>query len=197
MEPNAVRQAKLWLRKTEVANEGLKVAEGIEEIEPLWLDFLVAAGTIYLKLKAGAGKSGASSGWYGRKAKIRREDPLLRYIHQARNSDQHGIEEATNPDATEQRMPLMGGHIAFQGPRLPEGLLIDGQSLDPRNFQPHSIVLVKTVYDRAHGDCCDPPTSHLGSSLPTYLTPADVSAYAVPYLRSLVSEAESLIQQPR
>ena len=92
MDPNAVEQAQVRLRKAEKALEALKEADGYEAAEDAWTDFLLAASTIYTKLEQGSKSNNRSSGWFSRKKKERKDDPLLKYLHRARNSDEHGIE---------------------------------------------------------------------------------------------------------
>jgi hypothetical protein len=54
MDPAAVDQAKVRLQKAEKALQELQVATNYDEAESAWIDFLVAASTIYSKLQQGA-----------------------------------------------------------------------------------------------------------------------------------------------
>ena len=95
MNPNALKQVEQRLKKAEHAFARLCETSDLEETRDAWSDFLTAAATIYNKLKEGAQTSGSSIGWYGRIKKDRKSDPLLSYVHHARNCDEHGIEEVT------------------------------------------------------------------------------------------------------
>jgi hypothetical protein len=96
MDPAAVQHGQTRLRKAEKAIEALKSATDFESAEEGWSDFLQAPPGIYSKLAQGANVKGSSFGWYGRKKKERKDDPLLRYLHFARNADEHGIERVVS-----------------------------------------------------------------------------------------------------
>ncbi len=92
MDSQALEQAKGKLQRADKALYALKTATNYDEAEEAWSDFLLAASTIYSKLEQGSKSKGTSAGWFGRKKKERKDDPLLRFLHHARNSDEHGIE---------------------------------------------------------------------------------------------------------
>src|SRR5690606_27755019 len=108
MDPQAVEQAKIRLKKAETAIARLKSADSFEQAEDAWTDFLSATSTIYSKLEQGAKVNGKSSAWFGRKKKERKDDPLLRYLHYARNSDEHGVQRLVERRTKGDR-PLFGG----------------------------------------------------------------------------------------
>jgi hypothetical protein len=99
MNADAIDQAKSRLSRAEKALAALSAAKAIEEAEAAWTDFLIAAATIYSKLEQGAKGSGRCEGWFGQKKKARKDDQLLRYLHFARNSNEHGIERVVATSA--------------------------------------------------------------------------------------------------
>jgi hypothetical protein len=112
MDAQAVEQAKTKLRKAEKSLETLKAADGYDAAEEAWSDFLLAASTIYSKLEQGSKAKGSSAGWFGRKKKERKDDPVLRYLHHARNSDEHGIERVAARGGNERDL-LAGEKLKF------------------------------------------------------------------------------------
>ena len=66
-------------------------ATNYADFEAAWTDFLVSTNAIYTILEVGAKGSPQSRQWFGRKKIERRNDPLLQYLHQARNADEHGM----------------------------------------------------------------------------------------------------------
>ena len=80
MDAEAITQAKSRLSRATRAVEDLKTATNASQAEDAWTDFLVAASTVYSKLEQGSKNFGKSQGWYGRKKKERKDDPLLRYV---------------------------------------------------------------------------------------------------------------------
>jgi hypothetical protein len=168
MEPLAVEQAKTRLQKAEKSLEALRIASNYEEAEEAWSDFLTAASALYSKLEQGSKSNGKSAGWYGRKKHERRKDQLLRYLHHARNSNEHGVERVVA------RLP--GNKFGFKGrpmkfgerepvkiqriddKRQPIGDQVDGFLDGP------SLRLVR-VHDTIYDDYFDPPEEHLGTKI--------------------------------
>jgi hypothetical protein len=196
MNAEAVEQAKTKLRKAEKALEALKAATNYEEAEEAWSDYLLAASTIYSKRSKAKGSSG---GWYGRKKKERKDDPLLRYLHQARNSDEHGIERVAARGGNDRDM-MTGEPLKFNERR--EKLIVevrDGTTgvVKASNIKAYlygpSLQMIR-VHDRRFNDHCDPPTKHLGEQIDLEDNSLEgVATLGLCYLTGLVTEAEGLI----
>jgi hypothetical protein len=199
MDLQAIEQAKTKLRKAEKALEALKDADGYELSEEAWSDFLLAASTIYSKLEQGSKSKGTSAGWFGRKKKERKDDALLRYLHHARNSDEHGIERVAERGGNQQDL-LTGEKLKFNERR--EKLITE--IYDPKtgerrmvNIRAYlygpSLQMIR-VHDRRFGDHCDPPTQHLGKPIDLEDNSLlGVATLGLTYLKRLVEEAESLV----
>lgn len=98
MLKNSIPQAENRLIEAKSALQDFKAAIDCSDIKAgqrHWARFLGALGAVYTKLEQGAKCCGHCSGWWGREKKTRRTDPLLQYLHQARNTDLHGLEEVT------------------------------------------------------------------------------------------------------
>jgi hypothetical protein len=199
MNPQAIEQAKTKLRKAERALEALKTADGFESAEEAWSDFLLAASTIYSKLEQGSKSNGSSAGWYGRKKKERKDDQLLRYLHHARNSEEHGIERVAERGGNQ--MDLMTGEKLKLNERREKVI----QSIRDRetgevkhlNMKAYlwgpSLQMVR-VYDRRFNDYRDPPGSHLGKPIDLDdNSMIGVASLGLTYLSGLVEEAEGLV----
>jgi hypothetical protein len=196
LDPIAVEHAKRRLRKAERAIDALKAATDFDSAEEAWTDFLLAASAVYSKLEQGSKANGKSAGWYGRKKKERRDDPLLRYLHHARNSDEHGIERIV--ERYNDTGPIWGHRPKF-GERIPVTI----QAIDPNTheligeavpgFYPGSTIKLIRAVDTRFNDFCDPPQSHLGSRIRYCREPVDIGELGLGYLRALVAEAEELV----
>ena len=196
MKQRAVEQAREKLARAERAVETLQSATSFETAREAWVDFLHAASGLYSKLEQGSKSNGRSMGWFGQKKKERRSDPLLRYLHFARNSDQHGLRLITE---------LEPGSAAIQGKQLPFGERrhITIIPVDPVTGQPQpdkaaaafvpgpSLRLIRAHDDRFH-DFCDPPKEHLGRPITNHF-PNAVAVLGLFYLKDLVAEAEELV----
>jgi hypothetical protein len=95
MDSRALAAARTRLARAKNAVAGLDKATTVEEMHSGWWAFLLAADGIYSKLEQGAKGTSKSEPWFGKVKHLRKTDPLLLYIHQARNSDEHGIEDSS------------------------------------------------------------------------------------------------------
>lgn len=196
MDANAVEQAHARLKRAERALADLKAAPDYTTAEDAWTDFLLAVAGIYSKLEQGAKGNGKSAAWFGRKKAERKSDPLLRYLHFARNSDEHGIERTTSR--------AKGNAMGFDNKPLKFGEKVEVlvSHYDPVAKKPigeqtpgylpgPGLVMVR-AHDRRYGDFCDPPQMHVGTEIIGQFP--DVTAeLAVAYLSDLVSEAAVLL----
>jgi hypothetical protein len=131
-------------------------------------DFLIAANRIFSKLEQGSKTNGQSKAWFGRKRHERRTNPLLRYIHHARNADEHGLAKVTDRTASGLALGVGPGMWRFDGTTGPGGGLqitaMGGQVPGLSKFVeiiPSKVRLIK-VFDC--GDPYDPPLD--ASALP-------------------------------
>ncbi len=198
MDTQAVEQAKGRLQRADKALYALKTAANYDEAEEAWSDFLLAASTIYSKLEQGSKSKGTSAGWFGRKKKERKDDPLLRFLHHARNSDEHGIERVAarggNPTDLGGK-PLMFNeyreHVILDV-RDPKTGEIKEQNIKAILHGP-SLTMVR-VHDSRFGDFCDPPTKHMDKTIEVEDNSLiGVAGLGLTYLTNLIAEAEKLI----
>jgi hypothetical protein len=199
MDASAIDQAKARFRKADKALHALKAAGNYEAAEEAWSDFLLAAATIYSKLEQGSKSKGSSAGWFGRKKKERKDDPLLRYLHHARNSDEHGIERIAERGGNEHDLISGGEKLNFNERREkailevrdPQTNQVKATNIKAYLYGP-SLQMVR-VHDRRFGDHCDPPREHLGKQIDLDdLWLIGVAELGLTYLRGLLAEAETL-----
>lgn len=191
MNPNAIEQAKARLQKAEKALAELRAAEYFDDAESAWSDFLLAASGIYSKLEQGAKGYPKSEPWFGKEKNLRKTDPLLRYIHFARNADEHGIERVTEQSLDNLHLKFNERqHVKvqafYENTHEPKGDPLDAVVAGPT-------LKVVRVYDRRFGDFADPPETHLGAPVHFgHSFPDEVGEVAIRYLRSMIERAEKL-----
>jgi hypothetical protein len=195
MKLSAVLQAKARLGTAERSLAAFRSATEIEVAEEAWTNFLISVSAIYSKLEQGAKDSNKSSPWFGEKKHERKVDPLLRYLHLARNSNEHGIERvvSTTPNNRWQgrelkfneRIPVkISPGDPVTGPTGPfVGAVAAGSTLTPIR-----------VYDTKHGGYCDPPETHFGVAIQLRGFVDGLAEVAIPYFRKVLTEAEALIE---
>jgi hypothetical protein len=189
----------------------MQKAERYAELADHWYVFLHAAKGIYTTLEQGSKATPQARQWFGLKNQERKNDPLLRYISEARNDDEHGIEENTEirpsrlalgerkPGASRAMRDQFGNTFVdcgaayeFEGgvpnrASMPILSPLDGK-LVHSSFTPSRIAL-KPVRDRSLR-CYPPPKFHLGRALQTD-GPIEAAELTFTYLFGLVAEAES------
>jgi hypothetical protein len=194
MKPNAIVIAKGRLRVADGALSDLKNANSYDQFFDAWFIFLTAWKGIYTVLEQGAKPLPQSMQWFGEKAKERRSDPLLQYLFQARNVEEHGLKRSIEHGGGAHLYAVTPGqNITMQiNPATGRGRGIDfdtGLPLELLNEQPPGPTLA-FIKDR-NGKVCAPPIIHLGNQLKD-MSPIGVAEIALSYITELVGEAALL-----
>jgi hypothetical protein len=194
MKPEAVHQAYERLERASAAAVHLAdVDRPLGQLSIDWSNFVMAANTVYTKLEQGSKGNKTSEYWYGTKKHARKKDPLLRYLHAARNSDEHSL-ELVSGFGVSGRSFHKGVTVAVDESR--RNIKIDFQ--DSPKPEPGAKVAElriafypQTVTDQRFSDRFDPPTSHLGQLIADQTAPG-IAALALDYLEKMISEARAL-----
>ena len=188
MKTEAITQARQKLEKAREALNRLEATEDAVAVEEAWIDFLIPASSVYQKLRAGVQADPKSRQWMGEKNVERTADPLLSYVQQARNADEHGIERVTK--ASNSHVTLAPGSWATfrKGPQNSWDIV----AMSPGAItEPLDRAALAPVTDRT-GKTDAPPLSHLGQPV-TDVSPRAVAKLALAYLEQLVADAEALV----
>ncbi len=198
MNPKAVSKARARLATATKQLSEAQNSTDYDEFASHWYLFLVTAKNVYTQLEQGAKTSDQSRQWFGGKKRERREDPLLQYMFQARDDDEHGIGDVTKLEAGKLGIGRAVGDFgdSFRISMSSDGngppVIHEIESLDGKPILieqiPAHVVLV-TVTGRGNVTY-EPPTEHLGKPLPDNL-PITVGKLTLAYLESLLSDAES------
>ena len=197
MQVIAVQKAATHLEAAKRAIRGMETATSFAAFEEHWSRFLEESHRVFSKLEKGAKGVGPSNGWFGRKKGQRRTDELLKYVHQARNSDEHGIEDIVRREADSFSVDAVshGGEMTFSV----EAKLADDGSIMMRNptvqgatptairFENARVSLIP-VHNDQFNDTFHPPTSYLGKPLPNR-GPISVAKCAIEYMDEMLAEA--------
>lgn len=214
MDHRAIEKAKSRLRVAKKALSDLRKVETFSDFADSWYIFLTSAKNIYTVLEQGSKATAQSRQWFGAKKQIRKDDPLLQYLYEARNDDEHGLGSSISPqperheigvakEGYSNSMVLNGGPfqnvtvsgcgtaVVFEGGPPPVGLLVtalDGKPVLARRT-PATTVLAQIT---ARGNrIYSPPEKHLGKEI-TNNSPIVVADLAIFYLSGLLEEAERL-----
>lgn len=198
MKKAAIDKATRRLEDARRAIQRIEKAHYYNEFESAWAEFLTAFNAIYNILSAGARNHLKSQPWLGRKIKQRRDDPLLRYLKQARDTEEHGLEPVTELEPGYISIGAQGGPVHIRS------LEIDGQgniSGDISTPGGGSLVVTKkpasaklvTVTDGRFGHSVDPPKEHLETKLKNG-SPLEVARTGLGYLELLIDEAKRYVE---
>lgn len=163
-----------------------------------WLDFLVQWKGTYTKVQQAAKDTPQEVQWFGNVNRERRGDPLLRYLFEARNDGEHGVDQSavhTAPNfsvtATFKTLKIRthpDGTI-FVGPDGKPEMFADDEPIEGIAFNPaESHLLPVKEYDGKR--TVPPPTSHLGSAMEP--TPHNAAELGLKWLRALVAAAVAM-----
>lgn len=195
MNKTGLSKAKGRLQKSRECVERIRIAQEFETFESAWTDFLLASNSVYSVLEQSVKGHTKAEEWFGRKKHERRIDPLLAYLHQARNTDEHGIEPVAEHDPGGFSIGTRGEHVSIENMVFgPEGLHatirpVDGKYPTIQIRTPRAVLI--HVRNSRFGDVFNPPREHLGKTLDDN-SPLSVAELGLAHLEKLVEEAENL-----
>jgi hypothetical protein len=195
MNKTALRHAGHHLHSAKTALARLEKAASFDEIESAWVSFLMESATVFNKLERGSKGNKVSEPWYGRIKNQRRTDPLLRYVHAARNVAEHGIEDVTKRSAG--WSVQIGSNVLLRsfsfnalGHPVADVVQLNSKNPAPITYQMPGVQLVDVVDDRFK-DTFHVPAFHLGVPV-LYPTPREIARLTIDYLAGKLSEAKEL-----
>lgn len=166
MSEDPLRQPRAELAAARRAIEGMRTANGMDEFESHWRIFLNAIEKVWQKVEGCCQPVRiAFQPWQGRYQALRKTDMLLRYIKQARDADNHSIQDITAFQAGSRAMRFVnprGGHIKRM--QISGGQIVhyEGDPMIVEDHPPHPIA----VRVKNHGEWFNPPSTHLGHPVP-------------------------------
>lgn len=203
MRSVAITQGKARLESARAALDRARNAQSYPAFAQAWTEFLTACGGIYTKLEQGAKGCRKSEGWFGRKKHDRSTDPLLRYLHHARNSDEHGIEPVIRA-GKRVSLSFKNLNVPIKSQRFVEEdrkvfLEVEfAEDVGPgvtMSLSSAGVGILVTVRDTRFGDEFPPPDTHLGKPIKGRDAIA-VGDLSVAYFERLLADATELPQRP-
>jgi hypothetical protein len=178
-----------WKELTRAESElgAMKTATDMRIRLEHWLDFMRAIERVWNKAEGHFSRSPKWQPWRGRYVRLRKQDPLLIYLAQARNVEEHSSE----PSA----VAVPGGFSIGRGAKSVyiEKLRIDGSGrvAEYRGSHPieiqHPTVAPAGIDNR--GVRYEPPTSHLGNPVQAEVIP--MAELGLAFYRDFLNAAET------
>lgn len=204
MDPKAIIKARSRLRIAQKALEALPGAQNHQDYSDGWYTILVASKAVWTALEQGAKASPQARQWFAAKQQERRADELLQYMFEARNDDEHGLEEVLQY-GTRTKLVSEGLHVPMDAIDLKVGfdpqtedmiavITHEGGSLSRVQLAPKSRhetpprSMLGPIQPRGRPRLF-PPFKHMGSSVD--LTPESAATLNLTYLMRLTDDAEA------
>lgn len=121
MDSRAIKKAESRLRIAKKAVADLESSKTYGDFSDHWYIFLTSAKNVYTVLEQGSKVSPQSRQWFGAKANIRKNDPLLQYLYEARNDDEHGLGSSIEVQSSNTY------EIGASAPGFSNAMRLDGQ----------------------------------------------------------------------
>lgn len=199
MKAVAIEKAEDHLAIAREALGQLDLGQGYKTYERAWSEIISQLSRFFSKLEQGAKGCNASEPWFGRVKQARKADPLLAYLHHARNSDEHGLDHITQRGADGMKL----GFPATTEVKVGFEMMIDDKgamhvrnpTVDSPNGGINSVEIVNPrvelipVKDR--GVVYHPPQMHDAKPIVDH-SPLGCGRLAIASLEAILSEARSL-----
>ncbi len=168
MSKDLLKQPRAELSAAARAMSSMRNAANIDEFESQWRIFLNAIEKVWQKVEGCCQPFGkVFQPWQAQYHALRRKDMLLRYIKQARDADNHSIQDITAVEPGSRAFRFInpkGGYIERMEIRGGGVMHYQGDPMIVEDRLPHPIA----VRVKNRGEWFNPPSSHLGCPVPNH-----------------------------
>ena len=189
MTNNPLKHPRMELFAAAKAIAGMRQAKSMDEFEVEWRAFLNCLEKVWQKVEQSCQHIRVSfEPWQGKYHRLRKKDMLLRYLKQARNADNHSIQELTKlePGSRGYRfVDRRGGYIKHMEIRNGEVVRYEGDAMIVEETLPHPVVM--PVLN--NGEWFNPPSSHLEHPISTQ-HPVDIAEFGAKFYSSYLDEVQ-------
>ena len=160
MTENLLRHPKLELASAKKAITSMHCAQSFDEFEAEWRTYLNCIEKLWQKVERCCQHvRGTFEPWQGKYHRLRKKDMLLRYLKQARDADNHSIQDVTKiqPGSRAYRfVNPTGGYIKSMEIRNGQVVHYEGDPMVVEDKPPQPVA----VPVKNNGEWFNPPTSH-------------------------------------
>ena len=181
--------AKREIESAKRALSNMKTATSFEVFDEEWRDFLNCLEKAWNKTERGCQPvRNEFQPWQGRFSCLRKKDMLLRYLKQARDADNHSIQEVAKVKPGYRTMNFLnpkGGFIKHMEMRGGAVISYEGDPMVVTDHPP----TVEVVRVKNSGHWYNPPTSHLDQPVTSH-HPVAIAELGLKFYEKFVNEAE-------
>jgi hypothetical protein len=165
MTEGILKHPRSELRSAAKAIETMKTARSLEDFEAEWRIFLNCLEKTWIKAERCCQPFRAKfEPWQRQYYTLRKKDMLLRYLKQARDADNHSVQDVTKVEPGHRAISFVnprGGYIEHMELRGAEIVAYKGDPLIVEDKPPEPVA----VPVKNSGEWYNPPTSHLGKPI--------------------------------
>jgi len=178
------------------AYDAMRLAPDFATASRHWGEFLYRWNRVFNKLKRGA--VGPAKAWYKTREDEMRADPLLSYLHEARNADEHGIEDITEEQFSAYLVPPenSSARIASIAVMADGSLHVDAIDHEGRPLQPSDVIALNRFrlvpVSKGRGQTWAVPTKHLGMDIDP-VNVAILCRYALSYAAQTIGAGRGFL----
>lgn len=155
------------LHKAEQQVELMSQARTLDDFEQHWKQYLHSLERVWSKAEAHFRQYSSWDGLKGKYVKLRKEDPLLSYLTNARGAEEHTVKEITRRELGGLTInPATGNSMFIESLVIQNGTIVELKSPDTLriDFIPERVCL-EPISNR--GRSYPPPIEHLGKPVNT------------------------------
>ncbi len=187
---NELKQARAELESAQRAIDAMNSSESMERFEAEWRYFLSCIEKSWVKVERSCeSKRNEFQPWQGKFQSLRKKDMLLRYLKQARDADNHSVQDLADIEPGKRLMNFVnpaGGYV--------KSLKIDGSG-NILHYEGDPMVVVDkapqpiAVRVKNNGEWFNPPNSHLGQPI-TSQHPVNLANLGLAFYIDFLKQAE-------
>ncbi len=191
MVVDPLKHPRAELKSAENALEAMRTARNLERFEEEWRSYLNHLEKVWVKAERACQEiRGEFQVWQGKTSHLRKKDMLLRYLRQARNADNHSIQEVIEHKPGKYTFSVPGGPgvVRIDSLVINNGRVVEyiGSHAPIVTNEPPQINVVPV---KNSGEWFNPPTSHLNKDVNSK-NPIVIAELGLSFYRNWLSELE-------
>ena len=187
MTEEILKHPREEIRAAARAIDAMRQAKSLEEFESEWRRFLNCLEKVWIKVERSCqAQKKRFAPWQGKYHRLRKKDMLLRYLKQARDADNHTIQDVTKIQPGSRSINFVntqGGYIKHLEISGGEILAYEGDPIIVQDI-PSSLVAVAV---KNNSEWFNPPTSHLGHPVTSH-HPVALAEFGIKFYESYIND---------
>jgi hypothetical protein len=182
--------AKKELESARRAVQLMKSAESFDLFDEEWRDFLNCLEKLWNKTERGClHVKNKFQPWQGKCSSLRRKDMLLRYLKQARDADNHSIQEVSEIKPSHRAMNFANSKGGYIKKMVISNGQVEHYEGDPMVVTDHPAT-IEAIKVKNSGNWYNPPSTHLGKPV-TSTHPAVLAELGLSFYDNFLKETEA------